>query len=116
MAEVTVTHYIDDLDETELGAEAEHIAFSFDGSDYMIDLGPDNAQAFREAMDPYVESARRLGSTRARTGRTASRRSAPKSSGLDTKAVREWARGQGWDVSDRGRISTEVMDAYTAAH
>lgn len=117
VAEVTVTHYLDDLDGTELGDTAEHVAFSFEGSDYTIDLGPDNAQAFREAMAPYAEAARRMGSTRARTARGSSRRSAAKSSGGgDTKAMREWARSQGWTVSDRGRIPAEIMDAYTAAH
>ena len=116
VAEVTVTHYIDDLDGTELGPEAEHVTFAFEGSDFMIDLGPENAQAFREGMAPYVEAARKVGSSRARSGRASSRRSASKSSGVDTKAVREWARTQGLEVSDRGRIPAEIMDAYTAAH
>lgn len=31
-------------------------------------------------------------------------------------AVREWARANGHDVSDRGRIKAEVFEAFEAAH
>lgn len=30
----------------------------------------------------------------------------------DTNAIREWARENGFEVSNRGRLSGEVMDAY----
>jgi Lsr2 len=34
--------------------------------------------------------------------------------GLDTAAVREWARANGHTVSDRGRIPGHVLEAFTA--
>jgi hypothetical protein len=34
----------------------------------------------------------------------------------DTSAVRAWARKNGYDVADRGRLPAEVQDAYVAAH
>jgi hypothetical protein len=30
--------------------------------------------------------------------------------------VRAWARSNGFDVSDRGRVKREVLDAYHAGH
>ena len=30
--------------------------------------------------------------------------------------MRAWARDNGYDVADRGRLRPEVLDAYTAAH
>ena len=36
--------------------------------------------------------------------------------GLDTAAIREWARGEGMKVSDRGRVPGSVIAAYEAAH
>jgi hypothetical protein len=34
----------------------------------------------------------------------------------DLGDVRAWARDNGFSVSDRGRVSSEVMSAYEAAH
>ena len=33
-----------------------------------------------------------------------------------TAAIRAWARQNGYQVSDRGRISKTVVDAFQAAH
>jgi hypothetical protein len=35
---------------------------------------------------------------------------------VPTAAIREWAREQGLDVAERGRLKPEVLDAYRAAH
>jgi hypothetical protein len=32
------------------------------------------------------------------------------------RAIREWAKSQGVQVSDRGRISQEIRDKFNAAH
>lgn len=112
MAQQFHVQYIDDIDGTELGSEAETIAFAFDGKEYTIDLGEANAAAFREALAPYIDAAQKVGSARKKPAR----KSAGKSSGVDTKAVREWARDNGWDVSDRGRIPADVLAAYAEAN
>ena len=49
---------------------------------------------------------------RRRAGRTSA--AAPK--GTSNARIREWARSNGYKVSDRGRISAEVVAAYEAAH
>ena len=36
--------------------------------------------------------------------------------GPSAAEVREWARANGWDVPDRGRVAADVRSAYDAAH
>lgn len=99
---------VDDID----GSEAdETLTFALDGTTYEIDLNDANAAALREAMSGYVGHARKV-SGGARRGRKA----AGSSSASNTKDVREWARGQGMEVSERGRISADIQQAYDAAH
>jgi hypothetical protein len=93
-------------DDIDGGAADETVTFSFDGTSYEIDLSSKNAKAFRDALATYVGHARKV----SRTGRRAGRGS----SSADTAAIREWARQHGHKVSDRGRISSEVMAAYEA--
>ena len=108
MAKHFQTRYIDDLDGTDLGETANTISFAFDGKDYSIDLSDENAEIFRQAIAPYIEAGSRVTGARTKTPRA-------RSGAGDTNAVREWARANGYDVSDRGRIPADVMDAYTAA-
>lgn len=113
MAQKVMVTLVDDLD----GSEAEEtVEFGLDGAFYEIDLSEDNAERLREALAEYVEHARRAGgrkraATRAGAGR------APRTASADreqNQAIREWARKQGMNVSDRGRIPKEVTDAYNA--
>ena len=109
MAQYFQTRYTDDLDETDLGETANTLSFAFDGKDYSIDLSDENAESFRQAIAPYIEAGRRVTGTRTKTARA-------RSGGSNTKAVREWARANGYDVSDRGRIPADIMDAYATAN
>jgi hypothetical protein len=98
---------VDDLD----GSDAtETVSFGLDGTSYEIDLNDKNATALRDALSGYVGHARKVGSS------TRRRRSAAASSGPGASEIREWARGNGMTVSDRGRVSAEVRQAYDAAH
>ncbi len=101
---------VDDLD----GSEAtETVSFGLDGSSYEIDLNDHNAAALREALSGYVGHARKATGGARRGRRTGA---AAASSSSHTKDVREWAKSQGMDVSERGRISADVQQAYDAAH
>jgi hypothetical protein len=117
MAQKTIVSLIDDLD----GSEADETAgFGLDGVTYEIDLSEKNATTLREALAPFVATARRTGGRTARrtsTTATATARPAARSGGSDeTAAIREWARNNGHTVSDRGRIAATVIDAYRKAH
>ena len=96
---------VDDLD----GNDAdETVTFGIDGVNYEIDLSTAHATKLRETLTTYVDAARRVG------GR---RRSGPKAGGNTAAAeIRAWARENGWDVPDRGRVSAEVREAYATAH
>lgn len=92
------------------GGEAdETVAFGLDGSDYEIDLSSDNASKLRDALAPWIASARKTGGRRAR-------RSARQANGPGSAEIRAWAQENGYQVSSRGRVPAEVREAYAKAH
>lgn len=106
MAKRTITMLVDDLD----GSEArETISFAVDGVSYEIDVNEDNAAKLRDDFAVWTAHATRVGG-RKRTSSAAS------SSGENLDAIRQWARENGFQVADRGRISSKVKEAYNAAH
>ncbi len=107
MAQRVKIELVDDLDGSEA---AQTVSFGLDGTSYEIDLSTKNAEALREALAPYLGHARKAGGSSRRGRRSAS------SSGPSTAEIREWARANGHEVSDRGRVSSEVREAYDAAH
>ena len=110
VAQKIQTLFIDDID----GSEAEGtVRFALDGAEYEIDLNAKNAEALRKALSRYVEAARRSSGTTARRPARAGRRAA--ASGLNTTEVREWAKAQGIDVKDRGRVPAELVVRFRAA-
>ena len=101
---------VDDID----GSDAtETVSFGLDGTTYEIDLNEGNAAALREALGGYVGHARKVTGGARRPRRSSG---APAGGASNTRAVREWAKSQGMEVSERGRISAEVQKAYDAAH
>jgi hypothetical protein len=100
---------VDDLDGSEA---AETVSFGLDGRQFCIDLSKDHAAALREALAIYVAAARR---DDGRTGRRPSANGSRATGERDRiAAVREWAKAHGHAVSDRGRISKAVMEAYSS--
>ena len=100
---------VDDVD----GSEAsETVTFGLDGVNYEIDLNLDNAARLRSSLKEWTGAGRRVGGGRSR-GRTDAARSSK--NGVDSTAVREWARNNGHEVSERGRIKADVLEAYRAA-
>lgn len=107
MAQKVSIVLVDDLDGTEA---TETVSFGLDGTSYEIDLTDANAAALREALSGYVGHARKVTGGSRRTRKTSG------ASTSNTKDVREWAKSQGMEVSERGRISADVQQAYDAAH
>ena len=98
----------DDLDG---GAAAETVRFSLDGKQYEMDLSAENAERLRAELRPFAEKARRV---KPRSGRGAAQaESAPRSG--ETARIRQWAKENGYEISDRGRIHKDVREAYHAA-
>jgi hypothetical protein len=111
MAQKVVVSLVDDLDG---GSADETIHFSLDGKHYEIDLSDKNAAALRDALNSYLDSARPSSGTRQKPSSTPSGR--PVIDREQNQAIRDWARSQGKKVSARGRIPTEVTDAYNKTH
>jgi hypothetical protein len=108
VAQKIQTLFIDDMD----GSPAEGtVRFALDGTSYEIDLSTGHAQALRAALSPYVDAARPEPGTR----RPARSRRKPGQDVPDSTQVRDWARSQGIDVKDRGRIPAELVVKFKAA-
>jgi len=111
MAQKVQTLLIDDID----GGEAEDtVRFGLDGAEYEIDLSGEHAEELRQALEPYVSAARRAPGAAARrpgrSGRRAAGAGAP-----DPTAVRDWAKSQGIEVKDRGRVPADLIAKFQAA-
>lgn len=106
MAQKIQTLFVDDID----GGEADGtVRFGLDGTDYEIDLSVAHSEELHKALAPYIVHARRSGGTRrAARGRRGG-------SAVDTHQVREWAREQGIEIKERGRVPADVMGQYRQA-
>ena len=91
MATNTVYHC--DINPDEPAVETG-VTITVGGNRYRLDLG----ESALEDLQPYLGAVQ------------------PEAVRSDRSAVRAWALEQGMDVGVRGRISTEVSDAYAAAH
>jgi hypothetical protein len=109
MAQKVQVLLVDDINGSEA---AETVSFSLDGVSYEIDLTVSNAKKLRDDLATWVGHARRSG------GRKSSRRATTLGGArrADLGAVREWARNNGYKVSDRGRISADILAAYDKAN
>jgi hypothetical protein len=109
MAQKIQMLFIDDID----GGDAEGtVRFGLDGTEYEIDLNAKHNEELRAALGTYVAHARKVsGSTRKATAT----RSGRKPSAMDTVAVRAWARENGHDIKDRGRVPAELVVKYREA-
>jgi hypothetical protein len=109
MAQKVSVFLIDDLDGSQA---AETIKFALDGIRYEIDLNPEHAEELRRNVAPYAQKARKApgaGRRQVRTRNTAA-------NGTDSVRIRDWARGRGIKVSERGRIPASVVAEYEAVN
>ncbi len=77
-----------------------------------LDLCPTHNAELSAQFERWTANARRAGGR----GRSTSARAGGGSGASDVGAIREWAKANGFTVGDKGRISTEVRDAYAAAN
>ena len=109
MAQKVQTLLIDDLN----GSEAEGtVRFALDGAEYEIDLNAEHTQALRDALARYVGAARRAGGGTRRPAQGGRR---ARADGTRSTEVREWAKAQGIEVKDRGRVPAELLVKFKAA-
>lgn len=112
MAQKVITKLVDDIDGTEIKQGGETVRFAVDGVSYEIDLSDRNAKKLRDSFSVYVEHGRRLSGRRSGAASPAPKARSDRS---QLSAMRQWARDNGYNVSDRGRISKEIQSAYAKA-
>jgi hypothetical protein len=113
VAQKVVTLLTDDITGKPIAdGEGETIEFAFQGYTYAIDLDVKNAKKFRDAMTYYIDHGRRTGKSNVLPLRRSSER---RGSEVDPSQVRVWAEENGYDISPRGRIKSEIVEAYKAA-
>jgi hypothetical protein len=110
MAQRTQVYLTDDLDGTNIpSGKGETVTFALDGKTYEIDLTRKHSIALRKVLSPYIKAGRAV---RTRRGVRVTRTRV----GADVRTIKEWARANGYQVNDRGRIPKEIREAFEAAN
>ncbi|MBL1094103.1 MULTISPECIES: Lsr2 family protein [Streptomyces] len=110
MAQKVQVLLVDDLD----GGEAhETVTFALDGKAYEIDLSDSNAEKLRESLADFVKAGRRTGG---RSGGRGKARAAASAGSQDTAKIRAWAKENGYNVNDRGRVPADIREAFEKAN
>jgi predicted xylose isomerase-like sugar epimerase len=97
----------DDLTGEQVAEDVKPTDVRVNGEDYSVYLGPESMEtfiAFLKGEAPLLQVQQR----------PAARRSAPARGKSNAAEIRAWAKDQGLQVPDRGRIPQEVMDAWNA--
>jgi hypothetical protein len=104
------------VDDLEGGEADETVTFALDGVAYEIDLTHENAGKLRELLAPYTAGGRKQSGrvSAVRGGRARAPR--PVGGNPDTAKIRAWAKEEGYDVNDRGRVPSHLREAYEKAH
>ncbi|MBE8519404.1 Lsr2 family protein [Amycolatopsis sp. H6(2020)] len=110
MAQKVLVEILDDIDGS---AAAQTVQFGLDGVTYEIDLSDENATALRDELARYIGAGRRIGGRKVRVATGQSTTTA--SDRERNQQIRSWANANGYEVSERGRLSSEVVSAYEQA-
>ena len=115
MASVTKVELVDDMDG---GPADETVTFGLDGTQFEIDLAENKAGILRDILSDYVEAGRKVGKLGAAPTATQRRSngSGVRQSREQTQAIREWGKANGYTISDRGRIPSQVQEAFDRTH
>lgn len=117
MAQRTEIRLTDDLTGNDIPpGRGETVTFGLDGHDFEIDLTTKNAMGLRKTLEAYVDAGRKISPNGHRGGR---RKPSPKTTRTtvdsDPRTIKEWARANGYEVNDRGRIPGAIQDAFREA-
>jgi len=105
LAQKIQTLFVDDID----GGEAEGtVRFGLDATDYEIDLSVAHSEELHKALAPFIAHARKTAARRGARGRR-------NATAIDTHKVREWAREQGIQIKERGRVPADIVEKYRQA-
>jgi hypothetical protein len=109
MAQKIQTLLVDDLDGSEADAT---VRFGLDGAYYEIDLNTIHAEELRSMLARYVKAGRKVTGTARRPARSHGKAA---SNWFGSNEVRDWAKANGIEVKDRGRVPADVVTRFRAA-
>jgi hypothetical protein len=129
MGQRIITTLIDDMDQTPESEKVQvtTVRFVVDGIEYEIDLRAENKDKLDEVRAqvaemwaPWISNARRVGSANVARGKAGRRRVTTANGSLASeremvalnRQAREWAIGEGANVSARGRLPENITEAY----
>lgn len=112
MAKETITIVRDDLDGSE---GASSYKFGWGNDQYEIDLSDKNAKELESFLSKYIDKAAKVTARLPRQASTSSTRSSS-SNKEELQKIRQWAKDNGYEISERGRVSQTIQDAYRAAN
>jgi hypothetical protein len=111
---------VDDFDGQELSEDQAHeVLFGWQNVSYRMDLSKANADKLEKLLKPYIEHAERLHGGRGRPRGAGGSKRADTGSGRpkeELQAIRDWAVKNGHEVSPRGRIKADILEAFDKAH
>jgi hypothetical protein len=112
MAQKVLVEILDDID----GSPAtQTVPFGLDGVSYEIDLSEDNAADLRDELSRYIAAGRKIGGRKVRVTTGQSTAATSTTDRERSRTIRAWANDNGYQISDRGRISSEIVTAYEQA-
>jgi len=103
----TVVTYTDDITKKEASG-VETVTFAVEGEQFEIDLNPLNKANFLRSVKKYMDNGRKVRAN-GRTHRVTRDVRHPKEY---VHTVRQWAKSQGIEVSDHGRVPLSVYERY----
>jgi hypothetical protein len=114
MAKETITIVRDDLDGSE---GASSYKFGWGDDQYEIDLTDKNAEELENFLNRYIEKAAKVTARLPRaSAQGPSTMRKPGGNKEELQKIRQWAKDNGYDVSERGRVAQSIQDAYHAAN
>lgn len=105
MVQQTRVIVTDDIDGSEEGVRSYR--FAWQDAVYEIDLNDSHRDELLRALQPYIDAGRRQGRRPAATRNGST-------TGENLAVVRAWARDNGHEVSNRGRVPNAIIEAYRA--
>ncbi|NEA18981.1 histone-like nucleoid-structuring protein Lsr2 [Streptomyces halstedii] len=91
--------------------DAATATFGLGDTWYEVDLTPEERKKLEEALEPYLKVGRK-----ARQAAPTKKRVVPKTTIEERDVIRAWAKKNGYELAERGRIPRKIMKAYDEAH
>lgn len=80
------------------------------GTWHEVDLTASEQDELQQLLDPYLRSARRIGPSLTK------KQVVPETTVEQREAIRAWAKENGYDPAEYGRIPKRILAAYNEAH